>query len=231
LTDAILWEPLLHSLTIGLFVTVISVPLGALMAWLMVRTDIPGKKLLGMLIIIPYMIPSWCKALSWLAVFRNSTSGSLGLLTGLGVNIPDWLAYGPFAIICVMVMHYYAFSYIMVSGSLRSINSELEEMGEIQGANKIQILRDHAHARSPPFSRRHHDDFNRSAPTRCATRQPHQLLRAATRMKEFSQYTPRRWLRDEHSHDSAAAARYRQPENRRRSQVVCTIGAKVRAAT
>ena len=38
-------------------------------------------------------------------------------------------------------MHYYAFSYIMVSGALRSINSELEEMGEIQGANKVQILK------------------------------------------------------------------------------------------
>lgn len=141
LTETILWEPFLHSLTLGFFVTVISVPLGAVMAWLMVRTDIPGKKLLGMLIIIPYMIPSWCKALSWLSVFRNSTSGSLGLLTGMGINIPDWLAYGPFAIICVMTMHYYAFAYIMVSGSLRSVNSELEEMGEIQGANKVQILK------------------------------------------------------------------------------------------
>jgi iron(III) transport system permease protein len=38
-------------------------------------------------------------------------------------------------------MHYYAFAYIMVSGSLRSINSELEEMAEIQGANKFQILK------------------------------------------------------------------------------------------
>lgn len=141
LTNAILWEPLLHSLTIGLFVTLISIPLGSVLAWLMVRTDIPRKKLLGMLIIIPYMIPSWCKALSWLAVFRNSTSGSLGLLTGLGIPIPDWLAYGPFAIVCVMSMHYYAFAYIMVSGSLRSVNSELEEMGEIQGANKAQILK------------------------------------------------------------------------------------------
>ena len=141
LTETILWEPLLNSLLIGFFVTVISVPLGAVMAWLMVRTDIPGKKLLGMLIIVPYMIPSWCKALSWLSVFRNSTSGSLGLLTGMGIAVPDWLAYGPFAIICVMTMHYYAFSYIMVSGSLRSVNSELEEMGEIQGANKVQILR------------------------------------------------------------------------------------------
>ena len=141
LTETILWEPLLNSLLIGFFVTVISVPLGAVMAWLMVRTDIPGKKLLGMLIIVPYMIPSWCKALSWLSVFRNRTSGSLGLLTGMGVAVPDWLAYGPFAIICVMTMHYYAFSYIMVSGSLRSVNSELEEMGEIQGANKVQILK------------------------------------------------------------------------------------------
>jgi len=74
-------------------------------------------------------------------VFRNSLSGSTGVLTGLGIPIPDWLAYGPFAIIVVMTMHYYAFSYIMVSGALRSINSELEEMGEIQGASKAQILK------------------------------------------------------------------------------------------
>lgn len=141
LTAAILWEPMLHSVMIGFFVTIISIPLGSVLAWLMVRSDIPCKKLLSMLIIIPYMIPSWCKALSWLAVFRNSTSGSLGLLTGLGLAVPDWLAYGPVAIICVMSMHYYAFAYIMVSGSLRSINSELEEMGEIQGANKLQILK------------------------------------------------------------------------------------------
>lgn len=141
LTKTVFWEPLLHSLTIGLFVTLISVPLGSIMAWLMVRTDIPGKSVLSAMILIPYMIPSWCKALSWLSIFRNELSGSYGLLSGMGIPIPDWLAYGPFAIIIVMVMHYYAFSYIMVSGSLRSINSELEEMGEIQGASKVQILK------------------------------------------------------------------------------------------
>ena len=46
LTKTILWVPLRNSLIIGAFVTVISVPLGALMAWLMVRTDIPCKGLL-----------------------------------------------------------------------------------------------------------------------------------------------------------------------------------------
>lgn len=141
MSKAVLWEPLMNSLVIGVFVVIISVPLGSVLAWLMVRTDIPGKKILSMLVIIPYMIPSWTKALSWLAVFRNSTSGANGFLAGLGIPIPNWLAYGPIAIILCMSMHYYAFSYIMVSGSLRSINSELEEMGEIQGASKPQILR------------------------------------------------------------------------------------------
>ena len=140
LTKTCLWEPLWHSLVVGFFTTIISVPLGALMAWLLVRTDIPGKGLISNLVLIPYMIPSWCKALSWLTVFRNELSGSTGLLTGMGISVPNWLAYGPFAIVCVMCLHYYAFSYIMVSGSLRSVNSELEEMGEIQGANKVQIL-------------------------------------------------------------------------------------------
>ena len=109
MSKAILWEPLLNSLIIGACVVVISVPLGSVLAWLMVRTDIPGKKVLSMLVIIPYMIPSWTKALSWLAVFRNSTSGANGFLAGMGIPIPDWLAYGPIAIILCMSMHYYAF--------------------------------------------------------------------------------------------------------------------------
>lgn len=140
LSKANFFTPLLHSLTIAFFVTILSVPLGAGLAWLMVRSDLPGKKWLTLGIMIPYMIPSWCKSMAWLAVFRNGRGGSPGFLAGLGFDIPDWLAYGPIAIILCMVLHYYAFTYIMVSGSLRSINSELEEMGEIQGASKAYIL-------------------------------------------------------------------------------------------
>ena len=141
LSGATLWGPLKNSLVVGFFTVLVSVPLGSVLGWLMVRSDIPGKKLLGMLVVIPYMIPSWCKALAWLAVFRNKTSGSLGFLAGMGIPIPDWLAYGPVAIVLCMSLHYYAFSYIHVSSALRSINSELEEMGEICGANKVQILK------------------------------------------------------------------------------------------
>lgn len=141
ISSAVLWGPLKNSFVCGFFTVLVSVPLGSVLAWLMIRTDIPGKKVLGLLVTVPYMIPSWTKALAWLAMFRNSTSGANGFLAGLGIPIPDWLAYGPIAIVLCMSMHYYAFSYIMVSGALRSINSELEEMGEIQGASKAQILR------------------------------------------------------------------------------------------
>ena len=141
LASAVLWGPLKNSFICGFFTVLVSVPLGSVLAWLMIRTDLPGKKILGLLVTVPYMIPSWTKALAWLAMFRNSTSGADGFLAGMGIPIPDWLAYGPIAIVLCMSMHYYAFSYIMVSGALRSINSELEEMGEIQGASKAQILR------------------------------------------------------------------------------------------
>ena len=141
MANAVLWGPLKNSFICGFFTVLVSVPLGSVLAWLMIRTDIPGKKVLGLLVTVPYMIPSWTKALAWLAMFRNSTSGANGFLAGMGIPIPDWLAYGPIAIVLCMSMHYYAFSYIMVSGALRSINSELEEMGEIQGASKAQILR------------------------------------------------------------------------------------------
>ena len=127
MANAVLWGPLKNSFVCGFFTVLVSVPLGSVLAWLMIRTDIPGKKVLGLLVTVPYMIPSWTKALARLAMFR--------------IPIPDWLAYGPIAIVLCMSMHYYAFSYIMVSGALRSINSELEEMGEIQGASKAQILR------------------------------------------------------------------------------------------
>jgi iron(III) transport system permease protein len=67
--------------------------------------------------------------------------GAPGFLASLGLNVPEWLAYGPVAIIVVLSLHYYAYAYLLVSAALGSINSELEEMGEIQGAGKALILR------------------------------------------------------------------------------------------
>ena len=134
------WTPLVHSLIVALFACLVAVPLGAILAWLMVRSDVPGKKILSFLIIVAYMMPSWCKAQAWLSLFRNQVGGMPGIFYWMGWKVPNWFAYGPFAMVCVLALHYYAFTYIMLAGSLGTINSELEEMALIQGASKRQIV-------------------------------------------------------------------------------------------
>ena len=142
LTKQMLLQPLLNSLLIGVCVSFFAILIGSVLAWLMVRTDLPFKPFFSLAVIIPYMIPSWCKSQAWLTMFKTERiGGSPGFLMSLGINVPDWLAYGPVAIITVLSLHYYAYAYLLVSAALNSINSELEEMGEIQGAGKATILR------------------------------------------------------------------------------------------
>ena len=142
LTKQMLLQPLLNSLLIGVCVSFFAILIGSVLAWLMVRTDLPFKPFFSLAVIIPYMIPSWCKSQAWLTMFKTERiGGAPGFLMSLGINVPDWLAYGPVAIITVLSLHYYAYAYLLVSAALNSINSELEEMGEIQGAGKAMILR------------------------------------------------------------------------------------------
>ena len=142
LSWTMLIKPLINSLVIGVCGSVCAILLGSILAWLMVRSDLPFKKFFSLAVIIPYMIPSWCKSQAWLSMFKTARlGGAPGFMASLGLDVPEWLAYGPVAIIIVLTLHYYAYTYLLVSSALNSINSELEEMGEIQGAGKAMILR------------------------------------------------------------------------------------------
>jgi len=59
----------------------------------------------------------------------------------VGVSPPDWLSYGPVPIIICCALHYYTFFFLFVSAALMSIDSNLEEAGELMGANRWRILR------------------------------------------------------------------------------------------
>ncbi len=137
------YEPLLHSLTISLGATGIALIIGGFMAWLVVRTDVPGKNIINLLATIPYIMPSWTIAMAWTVLFKNQKSGGTpGLLEYLtGAPTPDWLAYGPFPIIMSSALHYYTFFFLFVSAALLSIDSSLEEAGELAGASKWRIMR------------------------------------------------------------------------------------------
>jgi iron(III) transport system permease protein len=142
-SGAMLWEPLLNSLAVALSVSVLSLILGGLIAWLTTRTDLPGRAFFSFCVLVPYMLPSWYKALAWITVFKNERIGGYpGFLGAIfGWSPPDWLSYGFLPIVITLSIHYYAFAYLLISAALSSIGGDLEEMGEIAGASRFTILR------------------------------------------------------------------------------------------
>ncbi len=135
--------PLTHSLTISIFTVILAFIIGGSLAWLVVRTDMPGRKLINQLAMLPYIMPSWTLAQAWLVLFKNRTQGGApGLFEYLlGASPPDWLSYGPVPIIICVALHYYTFFFLFISAALMSIDSNLEEAGELMGANRWRILR------------------------------------------------------------------------------------------
>ena len=128
ISRAILYEPALHSLSIAIGMTAISITLGAFLAWLVVRTNLPWKRFFSMTLIIPYIVPSWTVALAWIMVFKSQRfGGNPGLLNALfGVNAPEWISFGYFPIIIALGVHYIPYSFILMRGALANIDSRLE---------------------------------------------------------------------------------------------------------
>lgn len=136
-------EPFVHTLITGLVAAVVAVLLGGMLSWLITRTDLPGRRWLRPVLTIPYIIPSFALALAWETLFRSPmVGGQPGLFeVAFGVSPPAWLSYGPVPIIITMVIHFYPFAFLLVSGALATIDSQLEEGAELLGASRWIILR------------------------------------------------------------------------------------------
>jgi iron(III) transport system permease protein len=137
------YQPLAHSVTVSLGATLLAFTIGGGLAWMIVRTDMPARNIINLLATIPYIMPSWTIAMAWKVVFNNGTAGGIpGILMYLtGAPPPNWLAYGPVPIIVSSALHYYTFFFLFVSAALMSIDSSLEEAGELAGASRSRILR------------------------------------------------------------------------------------------
>ena len=139
----LVYRPFVNTLVTAAGTTLLSLLIGCPLAWLLTRTDLPGRRLVSGLVTIPYILPSWVIALAWLGLFKNprvgGTEGFFQHLTGIAP--PDWLAYGPIPIIITLGLHYYAFAYVLMSGALASVDAHLEEAGEMLGAGRWHLLR------------------------------------------------------------------------------------------
>ena len=138
-----LYTPLQHSIVVALGSSLLALVIGGSMAWLVVRTDMPGRGLISTLAVVPYIMPSWTLAQAWLVFFKNRLAGGTpGVYEYfVGQSPPSWLSYGPVPIIICSALHYYTFYFLFVSAALMSIDSNLEEAGELAGASRWRILR------------------------------------------------------------------------------------------
>ena len=138
------WRPLWNSLRMSAYASLIAILLGGTFAFLITRTDIRYKKFFSSVFIFPYIMPSWTLALVWKNVFANSHVGTgiVGMLESLtGVCVPGWAVYGIFPCSLVMGIHYAPFAYILIGGTLRNMDANLEEAATILQASRGRILR------------------------------------------------------------------------------------------
>jgi iron(III) transport system permease protein len=138
-----LYGPLLNTLLTGAISTVMALCAGGILAWCVVRSDMPGKQWLQPILTLPYIIPSFAIALAWETVFRSpKVGGQPGLYEAfLGVGPPEWISYGTVPISITLAIHYFPFAYLLVAGALATIDSQMEESALISGAGKFTILR------------------------------------------------------------------------------------------
>ena len=140
ISEKIFWTPLKNSITVSFFATLIALALGLILASLVTSTNIFGRRYLGFLLIIPYMLPSQAMATAWLTMFKNrKISGPPGMLESFGFTPPDWLAYGPLPISICMALSYFPFAFLLFSSALSKIDIQLEEVASTLGAKTKAI--------------------------------------------------------------------------------------------
>lgn len=141
LAPNLFWRPLGNTLILGLGVAAGCVIIGGFLAWLVIMTDVPLRRTIGLMATLPFMIPSFATALAWGSLFRNDrVGGQIGFLQGLGLPVPDWLSWGLTPTLIVLVAHYYSLTFAVIAAALATVNSDLIEAAQLTGASRRRIF-------------------------------------------------------------------------------------------
>lgn len=141
LSRNLFWLPLANTMILGAGVATGCVLVVGFLAWLVVMTDVPFRRTIGLLATLPFMIPSFATALAWGSLFRNArVGGQIGFLEGLGFSVPDWLAWGMVPTLVVLIAHYYSLAFTVIAAALATVNSDLVEAAQMTGAGRRRIF-------------------------------------------------------------------------------------------
>ena len=132
---------LTNTVELSLLVMVASVLITFPLAWLVGRTDLPGKKFYRTILISSYMIPPYVGAIAWTQLLNPS----VGYLN----DIFRWmfnLQTAPFniytfgGIAWVLTLFYSPFAFITISRAMEKMDPTLEEAARISGAGPFRTL-------------------------------------------------------------------------------------------
>ncbi|MBM3217667.1 MAG: iron ABC transporter permease [Candidatus Rokubacteria bacterium] len=138
--DEALRKALWHTLVLAFWTGLVSVALGAPLAWLTARTNVPGKKLIRALVMASFVTPPFLGAFAWV-MLAGPNAGLLNRmwrdLTGATDPLLDIFTMS--GLVFVVTMYTFPYVYIMLANTLALIASDLEDAAAIHGAGRLGV--------------------------------------------------------------------------------------------
>lgn len=136
--EADAWGPLRRTLLLATTVSIATSVVGTTLAWLLVRTDLPGRPAFRVVAPLPLVIPSYVGALALLAAFAPG-----GLLEGvLGFAGFDDVhqVRGFWGSTIVLTLLTYPYVYLPVAARLATLPADLEESARSLGRSPREVF-------------------------------------------------------------------------------------------
>jgi iron(III) transport system permease protein len=116
--------------------------LGTALAWLVERTDLPGRGLIRVLAIMPMAMPPFLLAIAWIMLLSPRT-GLVNRLAqdGLGLARPPFDIFTMGGMIFVEMLALVPSVYLVLAPAWRNIDPSLEESALVSGAGLVRLFR------------------------------------------------------------------------------------------
>jgi len=139
-TDARLQKALWNTVVLAFWSALLSLAIGAPMAWLTARTDLPGKRVIRGLVMASFVTPPFLGAFAWVMLAGPNAGYLNKLYRGLtGAETPLLNIFGMPGLIFVVALYTFPYAYIMIVNTLELIASDLEEAASILGASRLWV--------------------------------------------------------------------------------------------